>query len=352
MKNIQVVKNRTLDPWAIAALRQVPGTQGVEVAPEGSGADLVLRVAGLRRLVFVELKRHADAATAHALGASVPARERSRWLLAAETTTAGARDALAAQGIGYVDAAGNAKIEMPGLIVRTGAFSAGAVIAAPKAPPVPTRLAGKAGLVAQALLLDRDRAWRVGDLADVADVSDGLAHRVLARLEKAGVVASEGRGPAKTRRVTSPAALLDLWAEEDVERRVRQTAAYLLGRPGGDLSALASERLTSARIAHAVTGVAAAAVVAPVLTSIPVVQLRVTGLVDTSTVIKALDARPAEEGFNLVLVQADGDLGLKFRRMVHGRWVAAATRIYLDALRDPRRGREQADEFRRVVLGI
>ena len=352
VKNAERVKNEDLAPWAVAAIRHVPGVQRVEAAPEDSEADLVVRIAGLRRPVFVELKRHADAATAHVVGASVPRRERNRWLLAAETTTAGARDALTAQGVGYVDAAGNANIEMPGLIVRTGSFGAGAIITAPKPPPVPTRLAGKAGLVAQALLLDRDRAWRVGDLADVADVSDGLAHRVLARLEKSGVVAAEGRGPAKTRRVVSPAALLDLWAEEDGEPKSRRTAAYMLGRPGGDLGALASERLNSAGIAYAATGVAAAALFAPALTSVPVTQIRVAASASPAAVIKALDARPAEEGFNLVLVQVDGDFGLRFRRLYQGRWLAAATRIYLDALRDPRRGREQADEFRRVVVGF
>ena len=45
------------------------------------------------------------------------------------------------------------------------------------------RLSGNAGVVAQALLLERDHTWRVRDLAERAGVSDGLAHRVLARLE-------------------------------------------------------------------------------------------------------------------------------------------------------------------------
>jgi hypothetical protein len=352
VKNDDPVKNADLEPWAAAAIRRMPGVQVIEVAPRGSDADLALRVAGLRRPVFVELKRHADAATAHVLGAAIPPQERIRWVLVAETTTAGARDALASQGIGYVDAAGNANIEVPGLIIRTGSFGAGAVITTPKPPSVPTRLAGKAGLVAQVLLLDRERAWRVGELADVADVSVGLAHRVLTRLETAGVVVADGRGPTKTRRVQSPAALLDLWAEEDVEPKIRQTAAYLLARPVGNLSAVAAERLAAARLAYAVTGVAAAALIAPVLTSVPVVQIRVAAAAEPSAIIKALDARPAEEGFNLVLMQAEGDYGLRLRRLVEGRWVAGAPRVYLDALRDPRRGREQAVEFRRVVLGF
>jgi hypothetical protein len=352
VKNTNPVKNQLLEPWALAAIRDLPGVLEVQAPAGGVRADAVLRVAGLRRPILVEMKRHADAVAAHLVGGQIPASERSRWLLVAETTTAGARDALAEQGVGYVDAAGNANIVMPGFIVRTGSFTAGAVIVAPKSPSTPTRLSGKAGLVAQALLLDRERAWRVGDLADVADVSDGLAHRVLARLEMVGVVVADGRGPAKTRRVGAPAALLDLWAEEDAEPKARRTAAYLLGRPGKPLGTLASSRLVAAGIAHEVTGVAAASLTVPVLTSVAVTEVRVAAAGAVAEILTALDARQVEQGANLVLVQGDDDTELRFRHQVADTWVAAVTRVYLDALRDPRRGREQAVEFRRAVLGF
>src|SRR3972149_5966128 len=72
------------------------------------------------------------------------------------------------------------------------------------------RLKGKAGVVAQALLLHQDRAWQVKKLAEEARVSGGLAHRVLARLETEGIVAAQGTGPKRVRRITDPTALLDL----------------------------------------------------------------------------------------------------------------------------------------------
>ena len=92
-------------------------------------------------------------------------------------------------------------------------------------------MAGKAGLVVQALLLNRDRSWSVAEMATEAGVSSGLAHRVLARLEDADVVAAAGIGPRKVRRITEPAALLDLWVDEEKEPGVRLTAAYILDAP-------------------------------------------------------------------------------------------------------------------------
>jgi uncharacterized protein (DUF1499 family) len=166
------------------------------------------------------------------------------------------------------------------------------------------------------------------------------------------LVTAEGRGPAKVRRLAAPAALLDLWAEEDAEPRVRLSNGFLLAKPGGVPAATASQRLSDAGLDHAVTGIAAASLSAPVLTGLPVTQVRVTASVPREAVFQALDARATDEGFNVQVIQGADDLELRLRRELDGVWVAAATRIYLDALRDPRRGREQAAAFRTAVLRV
>jgi hypothetical protein len=43
---------------------------------------------------------------------------------------------------------------------------------------------------------------------------------------------------------------------------------------------------------------------------------------------------------------------LAFARKVDAIWVANDFRIYRDLLRDPRRGREQAERFREEVIGF
>jgi hypothetical protein len=334
-----------LEAWALSAIRGQPGFDAA-IQPD---AEII--VEGRSRPIVLEAKRRVDAADAHAIVALARRTPVGRdFILVAERTSEGARQILEANGIAYLDGVGNASIRLPGVFVRTGSIGAAAVIV--ERQPVKARLAGKAGLIAQALLLDRDRSWRVADVAARVGVSTGLAHRVLARLETASILAADGVGPRKVRRITNPGALLDLWVEEEKERGAQRTAAFLLARPGARTAALLSERLGGAGIMHAITGITAAAILAPALTSVPVTQVRVTAAIPASDVLKALEARRAEEGSNLVILQGADDAELWFRREFDGIWLAADTRIYLDSLRDPRRGQEQGQLFRESVLGI
>jgi len=333
------------EPWAISAIRAQPGFDAA------IRADAEITIEGRARPIVVETKRRVDAANAHAIVALARRTPMGRdFILVAEHTSEGARQILEANEVAYLDGLGNASIRFPGVFVRTGSFGAAAAIV--ERQPVKARLAGKAGLVAQALLLDRDRAWRVADIAAEAGVSAGLAHRVLARLEEATILAADGLGPRKVRRVTNPRALLDLWAEEEQERGARRTGAFVLARPGTRTAAMLSERLDAAGITHAITGIAAAAILAPALTSVPVTQVRVAAAVTASEALTAMEARETNEGANLAIIQGADDAELRFRRNVEGTWLAADTRIYLDALRDPRRGKEQAQTFLEAVLGI
>ncbi len=341
--------------WAITLLRALPGAPEIGEALPGSPDDGSLRFPDAGLVLRVEQKAHVDPVIAHSIedrnsGPSEP------LLVVARTTTSVAREILEAHGIAYVDGTGNAAIDLPGLhvrtgsLVRSGSFTAGAVIAPSADTPVSPRLSGKAGLIAQALILEADRAWTLDAMAGRAGVSTALAHRVFTRLERATVLATEGRGPRKTRRVASPAALLDLWAEEAVEPKERRAPAYALVR--GDGPRELSSRLAKSGVIHAVTGVAAAARRVPLLTSVLVTEVRVEAARIPTEVTAAAGARLVEEGANIVFVQGADDAELRFRREVEGVWLAAETRVYLDALRDPRRGTEQAREYRSQVFGF
>ena len=355
VKNATSVKNEGLAAWAVTLLRALPGAPVVGEALPGSSDDGSLRFSDAGLVLRVEQKAHVDPVVAH----SIEAREMGRpepLLVVARTTTSVARDILESHGIGYVDAAGNAAIDLPGLhvrtgsLVRSGSFTASAeIVAGPPSSSLP-RLAGKASLIAQALILEPERAWTLDAMAERAGVSTALAHRVFSRLERVTVLAPEGRGPRKTRRVASPGALLDLWAEEAVEPKERRTPAYALMR--GDGARAISSRLAERDLLHAVTGVAAAARRVAFLTSVLVTEVRVLAARTPAEVADAADARLVEEGANLVFVQGPDDAELRFRREDDGVWVAAETRVYLDALRAPRRGAEQAREYRSQVFGF
>lgn len=355
MKNADSVKNTDLAAWAIALLRTLPGAPVVGDALPGSTdhGSLWFPDAGL--VLRVEQKAHVDAVVAHSIEAGRTSRSEP-LLVVASTTTSGAREILESRGIAYVDAAGNAAIDLPGLhvrtgsLVRSGSITAGTVVAPAPYIPASPRLAGKAGLIAQALILEPKRAWTLDAMAGRAGVSTALAHRVFARLERVTVLAAEGRGPRKIRRVASPAALLDLWAEEAVEPKEQRTPAYALVR--GDWARELSSRLTKSELIHGVTGVAAAAHRVAFLTSILVTEVRVEAARTPVEVAAAADARLVEDGANIVFVQGPDDAELRYRREVDGVWLAAETRVYLDALRDPRRGAEQAREYRSQVFGF
>ena len=61
--------------------------------------------------------------------------------------------------------------------------------------------------------------------------------------------------------------------------------------------------------------------------------------------------RPTD-GHNVVFRRSDNDAGLAFRQQYGEMWIVNRFRLYVDLLDDPRRGREQADNLRREVIGF
>ena len=326
----------------LEALRGIPGLD-VVVEP-GGGADAVITHGGTKTHVQLALKTQVNTATAwqlvrHAEGAKLP------LIVVAATTTQEARRILGKHGIGVVDAGGNAHINLAGLLVH---------VENPRPTTktkAPTRLRGKAGVVAQALLLEPTRNWQVGELAERADVSVGLTHRVLARLDHEGVMTAEGVGPARVRRVGDPPALLDLFAEETDEKPARVLAYFLAQSPKTLITDLAAG-LAKTDFGWALTGAAAASLLAPFVTAVPVVDVWVQAAAGRRELFDAAGADPVGDGANLVFWQAKADVALAFHQETNGIRIANIFRIYADLLADPRRGREQAQNFRQEVIGF
>ena len=332
---------------ALRVLREIPG---IEVAPLSSandaGVDAMIEFAGKRKAIAVQFKHRANAANAWQLVHHAEAHPGVPLLLIAGESTAESRAILTRHGIALVDGLGNAHIELPGLLLHLEGSSR----RKPSGKPRPPRLGGKSGVVAQALLLHPDREWRIKDLAQEAAVSAGLAHRVLARLEDNDVVATEGTGPNKVRRVVDPSALLDLWAEEEKSKPIR-TLGYLLAQTPRQLIEKLATGLDRAEIDHALTGAAAANIIAPFVTAVPVAELWVSALAAPLDIHRHIGSEPVADGANIVLLQQSGDAPLAFRELLNGIWISNRFRIYVDLLRDPRRGRDQAQHLRTQVIG-
>ena len=329
---------------ALRVLRSIPElavTVDDERDPRG---DAVIRYADVEVPVALEFKVRVSSAAAHQIVHRAQQHETPTMVIAAEMT-GGAREILEGAGIGSIDGLGNVRLALPGLLMRvTGT-------ARPRRSAIPTRLSGKSSLVVQAMLLDVERSWHVSDLSQRCGVSAGLAHRVLRRLEDEGVVAADGTGPRKARRVSNPAALLDLWAEEHRDRPTRQPV-FLLAGTDDQVIEILCEGLETAAVDYALTGTAAAARIAPLLTGVPVAEVWLSSTAAASELCEQLGATPVESGPNVVLLQERDDAPLAFRTRESGVWTANVFRLYVDARRDPRRGREQSDHLRREVIGF
>jgi hypothetical protein len=338
---------------ALRILREIPGLAVISEPGRGDRrVDAVLGFAGTRARMVVEFKRRANAATAWQLVHETEVRPEIPLMLISDETTAAARQILASHGIAVIDGLGNAHIALPGLLFHLEANPPGTRRTQRVAATIPpTRLTGKAGVAAQALLIHRERAWQVQNLAAEAQISAGLAHRVLARLEREGIVASEGSGPNRVRRLINPTTLLDLWAEENVERPIR-TLAYALAQSPSQLIKELGGNLERSGIEHAITGAAAASLVAPFVSAVPVVNVWVSATAAPEGLCEGAHADHVVDGHNIVFLQAKDNTPLAFREKVEGVWLSNHFRLYADLLRDPRRGREQADHLRREVIGF
>ena len=337
-------------PFEAEALRILRDIRGLTAVAEPGRADrrvdAILRFGDQRVPIAVEFKKQANAATAWQLAHSAQLNPDARVLLIAGETTAEAREILEDHGIAVIDGLGNAHIELPGLMFHTEGRGRQQ---RPPGPVPPTRLRGKAGLAAQALLLNPDRDWTVQDLAKDAGIATGLAHRVLARLDVEGIVAVEGTGPKRVRRVANPTALLDLWAEEQDDRPAR-TLGHSLAQTPRQLIDQLGINLGRAGIEYALTGAAGASLVAPFVTAIPVVEVWVTATAAPEELHRGALTEPVTEGQNVAFLQAKDDVSLAFREQINDVWVVNRFRLYADLRRDPRRGREQADHLREEAI--
>lgn len=340
-----------LEGNALRLLRDIPGVAVEPTAFTNRRPDVVIRVGDVTHVVEVKAQRLTNAAAARQIVEYARELPRGAHLLVvARTTTEEARRMLEEEGVGIVDTQGNMRVEFPGLFLWTEGRLPPATGQRQKDPPV--KLTGKAGVAAQALLREPHRKWQVHDLSEAARISVGLAHRVLVRLEREHLAEVEGAGPKRTRRVSNPTALLDLWAEEMRDRGVKQLRAFRLARDPRAQAQTLSRALTDAKIEHAVTGSAGAARLAPFITAIPITDIWVTDKVPLNDVAGAAHADVVEEGQNIVLRQAPGDAPLAFRAKVDGVWTADPIRLFHDLRQNPLRGREQADRLRKEVIGF
>ncbi len=343
-KPIEVNIGAALEAKAIQIMREVPELTVTVANEQGFQSDAVVRYADMEVPIAIEVKSRVNSATAHHIIHQAKRMGIPMVVVAAEVTGK-AREILAEAGIGSVDGLGNLQLELPGLVMRiAGTKSA-------RRPSVPIRLSGKSSLVVQAMLLDVERSWQIPDLMQLCDVSVGLVHRVLRRLEEEAVVEVQGAGPKKTRKVTRPTALLDLWAEEHRDRPKRRLAFKLAQTSDLLIGGLCSG-LEAAEVDYALTGSAAATRVAPFISNVLTAEVWLASRVDADNVCSQIEATPVDSGPNVIFLQERDDAPLAFRTRSGDEWTTNVYRLYVDLLGDPQRGQEQAEHLRQEAIGF
>lgn len=292
-----------MSSWFVRQLRSI---EGLEV--EWDGNVLRISISGGTPVPFVvEEKSRLSMEGAERL-AKLVGDDSSRVMVATRKLSGEARSVLKDNDISWVERdTGACRIKAPGVFVERSpakeeleSTASGATGSAPK-------LRGKAGVIAETLLLffpEEDIAVR--DLAKSADASLGYVSRVLKRLEREGIVASEGAHAHKRRQLADSAGLLDIWRDEEKADSWTRRSLYVWSQTKEALYSRL-QNLTEAGIRWALGHTSAANRYAPTLTREPDPEVWISGAVPVAEVAEVLDGEVVESGSNLTVWQSDDD---------------------------------------------
>ena len=128
-------------------------------------------------------------------------------IVAAPYVTPQSTALLRRNGCGYLDLSGNCYLAFDSVLIqKEGRPNAGLV-----RRPLKALFAPRATRVVRALLVERERAWRLDELGRAVGVSLGHAHNVAKRLEELDWLE---RGRDGLYRLDHPGDLLDAWRDE------------------------------------------------------------------------------------------------------------------------------------------
>jgi len=266
-------------------------------------------------------------------------------VVVARRMSPGAREALSAAGIGWVDETGAAEIALGSLIVsRSGRPT--------KTPRKPPRWTSAVLAVAEALLCDGKAT--VGAMQETTGLSAGSCTNALRALTDLDLlIATVRRGRGSARQIRDPDRLLDEYAS--AAAAMAPAIALTVGVTWRDPVAGLSEtgqRWERAGVAWAATGTVAASVLAPYLTSVTAGEV----YVDTKTiaglesVAAKADLRPIEGG-RLTLRPFPTVTARLLAVVRDGLRLAPWPRAYADLRVAGVRGEEAAEHLREVVRG-
>lgn len=259
----------------------------------------------------------------------------------------GAREWLIERGLGWVDQVGRASILLP-----TGLVVVRDVADPPRARPA-AGWSRSSIAVAEAILSGVEP--RVDSIEGATGLSRGATAKALSMLERGGFLRRDtNRGPGSARRLENAQALLDEYARA-VAAVDAKSLPLLLHRVWRDpVDALVEElapALGGLGATWAATGAAAAALIAPYLSSLTVVELYVDAatISNRANLCDALKARQVERGHRIEVRALPSRITATAGSVVDGVRCAPPARVYADLLAIGGRSAEAAQHLREVL---
>ncbi len=268
--------------------------------------------------------------------------------VAASSISAGARQLLREENVGFFDHGGSLFVPAPGayLDVERPVPKSGAKV-------IGSLFTGKRSQILHTLLLNRETWFGASDLAKQAKVSFGTTSETLISLERLEWVTSRGKGPNKERRLSDARALLDGWTEHVATgRRLKRRRFYI---PGNDPEVIAHRlhaECADLRIDYVITQDWAAQQYSPYLSSIKRIACRMPPGDKTDSVLERLNARTVTEGANLDLIETPSQSEYLFAEKQADVWLASPVQVYLDLLQGDGRSKDMAEHLRKEILGL
>jgi hypothetical protein len=245
-------------------------------------------------------------------------------MIAAGTISDGAKELLQAERIGYWDRSGSLFLASHHLFVL---IDKPATKAAQKVDrPL---FSGNRSAVIHALLLHPEKWFSTNELAALAVVSPSTASVAFSELQRRDLVAEQGKGPNKTRKLSQPGKLLDEWAKQTALRNPRIRRYYVPMVLPEELMMRINHVCKKHSTAYVISHEWAAQLYSPFLSNISQVK-----------------AREVEEGSNLGVIESDSIRDMLFGQEIRGVQVQSPILAYLDLLDGEGRSKELAEHLR------
>ena len=266
-------------------------------------------------------------------------------IVVARFLSPGARAALSKAGIGWVDETGAAEIATQGLVIaRTGSLPASRERPAAWTPATLS--------VAEALLCGTHPT--VAATTRTTGLSEGACTNALRTLTRLGLLTADApRGRASARRIADPDRFLDAYAT--AATAMRPETSLTLGVTWQDPIAGLTDlghKLDKLGITWAATGLVAAAVAAPLITSVTTadIYLGAIGTAGLEVIARDVGLRPIEGG-RLTVRPFPSRASAGLATTEGGLRVAPWPRLHADLRELGVRGEDAAEHLRETIRG-